>query len=191
MTYIWENVSCLINGNDKQKRAYNTLKKIKVFDILRKFNPILVGTIPINIDIENSDLDIICEVHDFGEFRVILSNHFKEMKDFKINFDEKEGNKNLVANFVYDEFIIEIFGQPLPTEKQNGYRHMIIEERLLKLGGEGFRREIMKLKKEGIKTEPAFTRCLNIEGNPYIKLLGLENFSDEKLLEMIHCSTKE
>ncbi|MCT4618161.1 MAG: DUF4269 domain-containing protein [Marinisporobacter sp.] len=186
MAYIWENISYLLNGNDKQKKAYETLKKIEVFHILKKFNPILVGTIPINIDTENSDLDIICEVYDFDEFEGILRTHFKGMTGLKINKDEREGIKNLVANFIYGEFIIEIFGQPVPTTKQNGYKHMIIEERLLKIGGDEFKREIIKLKKEGIKTEPAFARRLNIEGNPYFELLKLEDFSDEKLLEMIH-----
>jgi hypothetical protein len=66
-----------------------------------------------------------------------------------------------------------------------------MEERLLKLGGEDFKREIIKLKKEGIKTEPAFTKYLKIGGNPYIELLKLECLDDEKLLDMIDYNAKK
>lgn len=191
MSYKWEDISYLLNGSDKQRKAYDTLKKIEIFEILRKFNPILVGTIPIDIDIENSDLDIICEVYDFYEFEEILSNHFKDIKGFNITSDNREETKSIVVSFVYDELIIEVFGQPLPTKKQNGYRHMIIEERLLKLGGEGLKREIINMKKEGFKTEPAFTKYLKIDGNPYIELLKLECLSDEKLLDMIDYNAKK
>jgi hypothetical protein len=191
MNCNWEDISYLLNGSDKQRKTYDTLGKIEIFEILRKFNPILVGTIPIDIDIENSDLDIICEVYDFYEFEEILSNHFKDIKGFNITLDNREGTKNIVVSFVYDQFIIEVFGQPLPTKKQNGYRHMIMEERLLKLGGEDFKREIIKLKKEGIKTEPAFTKYLKIGGNPYIELLKLECLDDEKLLDMIDYNAKK
>lgn len=179
-----EDISYLLKGNDKQRMAYNILKKLKIFEVLRRFNPVLVGTIPINIDIESSDLDIICEVYNFDEFKEILSNHYKDNKEFKITLDIQ--SRNIVVGFVYDEFAIEIFGQPLSTKKQNGYRHMIIEERILSLGGEGFKREIIKLKKEGMKTEPAFAKCLGIKGDPYIELLKLEYFSDEELLDMIY-----
>ena len=191
MNCNWEDISYLLNGSDKQRKTYDTLGKIEIFEILRKFNPILGGTIPIDIDIENSDLDIICEVYDFYEFEEILSNHFKDIKGFNITLDNREGTKNIVVSFVYDQFIIEVFGQPLPTKKQNGYRHMIMEERLLKLGGEDFKREIIKLKKEGIKTEPAFTKYLKIGGNPYIELLKLECLDDEKLLDMIDYNAKK
>jgi hypothetical protein len=185
MSYIFGNISYLLKGNDKQKRAYKVLKKIEVFDVLTKFNPILVGTIPINIDIENSDLDIMCEVYDFDEFEKVLRTNFYKMKKFKINRYEKDGIKNMVSKFICDEFIIEIFGQSLPTVEQNGYKHMLIEKRLLNIGGDSFKRKIIQLKKEGIKTEPAFAKCLNIEGNPYNELLKLEYFNDEKLSKMI------
>lgn len=148
MSFMWENISYLLDGNEKQRKVYTTLEKVKIFDILKSFNPILVGTIPIDIDTENSDLDIICEVYDFDEFEEVLSKNFKEMKEFKITIDKRKEIKNLVANFIYYGFIIEIFGQSLPTKKQNGYKHMIIEERLLKIGGDDFKREIIKLKKK-------------------------------------------
>ena len=53
-------IEYLKNGNQKQVLAYKILSEYKVLANIAEFDPILVGTIPINIDIENSDLDIIC-----------------------------------------------------------------------------------------------------------------------------------
>ena len=52
---------------------------------------------------------------------------------------------------------------------------MIIEHKLLNLYGENFTKEIVRLKKQGLKTEPAFVKVLNLEGDPYEQLLLLGN----------------
>jgi hypothetical protein len=77
----------------------------------------------------------------------------------------------IVANFSIDGIAIEIFGQNIPTREQNGYRHMLIEHRILQERGEVFREAVIALKKSGIKTEPAFAQLLQIEGDPYLGLL--------------------
>ena len=64
----WYNIEYLLSGNHKQKTAYKILKEIDIFNILKSYNPILVGTIPINIDLDTSDLDIICQVNHFEAF---------------------------------------------------------------------------------------------------------------------------
>ncbi|PAB60448.1 DUF4269 domain-containing protein [Anaeromicrobium sediminis] len=178
----WKDISYLLNGNNKQQKAYEVLNNIKIFNILEKYHPILVGTIPIEIDTENSDLDIICEVYDFHEFEELVIAKFKYMEGFKIHKEDM----NLVVNFKYDGFEIEIFAQSLETHKQNAYVHMIIEDRILKIAGVDFKNEILKLKEDGVKTEPAFAKCVNLEGNPYIELLKLYSFSDEEILGMIN-----
>jgi hypothetical protein len=50
---------------------------------------------------------------------------------------------------------------------------MIIEHRVLIEKGEKFRQEIIKLKRQGLKTEPAFAKLLGLDGNPYEALLKL------------------
>ncbi|HCQ89935.1 MAG TPA: DUF4269 domain-containing protein, partial [Clostridium sp.] len=84
-------------------------------------SPILVGTIPLEIDIEKSDLDIICEVHNFYEFEKLIKNSFQKYKNFNIN--KINENQAIVANFFIKEFEIEIYGQAIPTKEQYGYRH--------------------------------------------------------------------
>jgi len=165
------NISYLQSGNEKQVKAYRALTDNRVLEKLSPYHPILVGTIPINIDIENSDLDIICEVSDKNEFINKLNILFGSEKDFTIH--ESPKFYAIKANFIIDGFEIEIFGQNTPTTQQNAYRHMLIEHQLLLAKGEKFRQDIIDLKNQGYKTEPAFAKLLGFEGNPYEELLKL------------------
>ncbi|WP_316846309.1 DUF4269 domain-containing protein [Pedobacter psychrodurus] len=166
------NISYLKSGNERQQKAYQLLTDNQILEKLSAYRAILVGTIPINIDIENSDLDIVCEISDKDEFIAHLNTLFGSEKDFTIakstQFDA------IKANFIVDSFEIEIFGQNISTVQQNAYRHMLIEHRLLLEKGEKFRQEIVALKKQGYKTEPVFAKLLGIEGNAYEELLKLE-----------------
>ncbi|WP_210419390.1 DUF4269 domain-containing protein [Pedobacter sp. KBS0701] len=166
-------ISYLQFGNEKQVKAYQVLMDNKILEKLAFYHPILVGTIPINIDIENSDLDIICEVYDNDEFIDQIMAIFGPEKDFSVT--ESIKFDAIKATFKIENFEIEIFGQNRPTMQQNAYRHMLIEYKLLLEKGEAFRQEIISLKKQGYKTEPAFAKLLGLEGNPYEELLKLES----------------
>lgn len=165
-------IDYLKSGNEKQKKAHQVLTAHAVLDKLAKYNPILVGTIPINIDIVNSDLDIICYIQDKENFRNDLLHLFHCEKDLLISENPKFDS--LKATFFTDDFEIEIFGQNMPTKNQNAYRHMLIEHEILVRKGEDFRQKIVELKNEGYKTEPAFAKLLGLKGNPYEELLKLE-----------------
>lgn len=156
-------------GNEKQKRAYEVLTKYKIFEVLEYYSPILAGTIPIEIDVEGSDLDIICEVEDKIEFEKILVKNFSEF-DLKIEKITIKEEKSIICNFELEEFPIEIFAQNIPTISQNAYRHMIAEYKVLQEKGEEFKQKIIDLKKKRVKTEPAFGKLLDLE-NPYEDLL--------------------
>lgn len=164
-------IDYLKNGNERQKRAYEVLTRYQIFERLKDYSPILAGTIPIEIDIEDSDLDIICEVTDFTEFEKTLSEMFSEF-DLKIEKITVNNEQATVLNFELEEFPVEIFGQNKPATEQNAYRHMIAEYKILQEKGEDFKQKIIKLKKQGIKTEPAFGILLNLE-KPYEDLLKM------------------
>ncbi len=51
---------------------------------------------------------------------------------------------------------------------------MIIEHKILSSKGDEFRAEIIRLKQDGLKTEPAFAKMLGLQGNPYEELLKFE-----------------
>ncbi|MDH6353968.1 hypothetical protein M2132_000288 [Dysgonomonas sp. PH5-45] len=169
----FNNIEYLKRGSIRQQRAYSVLKQLGIMDKLQAYDPILVGTIPIGIDIEDSDLDVICYYIDKQDFANKITTCFKNEKDFKIRFQETD-DISVVANFFTEGFEIEIFGQNIPTKQQYAYRHMIIEYRILSERGEMFRKQIIELKQQGLKTEPAFGRLLGLKGNPYEELLSYE-----------------
>jgi len=167
-------IDYLKGGNERQERAFDILTKHKVLEKLSDFSPILVGTIPIEIDIEGSDLDIICEVDLRFEEDFLDEIMFSKLIPFE-NMATVENiilndEKCIVINFMLEEFPIEIFAQNKTTTEQNAYQHMIAEYKILQEKGKDFKQKIIELKKEGIKTEPAFGMLLNLE-NPYEDLL--------------------
>lgn len=161
----------LKRGNKKQQQAYKVLNSEKVLEKLRAYDPLLVGTIPIEIDIDNSDLDIICCFKDKAQFENALVAHFRSKTDFLLWHNNTLKPHAIVSSFKIDKFEVEIFGQGIPTQEQNAYRHMLIEHFLLKEKGEVFRQRIIEHKKLGYKTEPAFALELGLSGDPYDALL--------------------
>ena len=82
---------------------------------------------------------------------------------------------------MFSGFDFELFAQAIPVEQQHGYVHMLIEARLLDLFPEA-REAIRALKRDGLKTEPAFGQYFGIMGDPYAALLDLAALDDETLL---------
>ena len=178
----WHDITYLKLGNERQKNTYSVLDKLKIFKILREYDPTLVGTIPIEIDISESDLDIICEVYDLEEFEELVIKSFNKYDNFHIKRQTVKGLLTSISYFGYSNFLIEIFGQPKPVIEQNGYRHMIVEKKLLEISGESARKQIIKLKKLGLKTEPAFAKYFNLKGDPFDELLKLSRLNKEELI---------
>lgn len=170
----FDNIEYLQFGNSRQQQAYFTLTSNQILSKLKRFEPILVGTIPISIDIENSDLDIICCFANKQNFLETITCNFGNEKNFVIREQKSMGVSAIVANFVVDNFEIEIFGQSIPTKQQFGYRHLIVEHNLLNEYGEKLRQQIIELKRKGHKTEPAFGIAIGLKGDPYIELLKFE-----------------
>ncbi|SIT23767.1 protein of unknown function [Chryseobacterium ureilyticum] len=167
-------IDYLKTGNERQKRAYEVLIKYRVFEKLKLYSPILAGTVPIEIDIAGSDLDLICEVNLEFEEEFLDDLMFSKFipYDVEVEYPIINGEKCITLNFILEEFPIEIFGQNKPTTQQNAYLHMIAEHKILQEKGEEFKHKIIELKKQGIKTEPAFGMLMNLE-NPYEDLLKL------------------
>lgn len=167
----FKNIDYLKTGNDKQKKVYDILVESEIFERLKEYNPILTGTIPIGIDLPESDLDIICECTNHDLFCNRLKIHFGKYDDFKSWSNVFNGVKASIASFKLDNFKIEIFGQDIPTFQQNAFRHMIIENQILLERGLDFRNRIIELKTTGLKTEQAFAKLLGLKGDPYLELL--------------------
>lgn len=163
---------------------YQLLKKYRVLETLRDYDPILVGTVPIGINIKGSDLDIICEVKEFNDFERQMGVQFSNYDDFSLTRRVVDDMNRIKINFIIDGWPIEIFGQDKPTQEQNGFRHIVIEDRMIRMYGEKFKDQIIQLKNEGLKTEPAFAKILKLEGDPYLRLLELYKWTDEEIRDL-------
>lgn len=170
----FEDIGYLQNGTTRQQQAFRVLTEHRIMEKLGKFQPLLAGTIPLNIDIAGSDLDIICCLKNEEDFISNLQNQFGEMDQFKWHKTSVRNELSIVCNFMIEDFPVEIFGQAIESNKQMAYRHLLIENQLLKEKGEHFRKEIIRLKETGLKTEPAFAALLNLQSDPYIELLKFE-----------------
>jgi hypothetical protein len=170
----------LRRGSETQKAALSCLRSLDIMQILLPYKPVLCGTIPLNIHIPGSDLDIICEVADFPGFEQHLIDYFADYPDFSLTYSNSYSGRVLTATFT-DVFPLEIFGQAVPVKQQHAFRHMIQESRVLSLADEAFRLKVVNLKKTGLSTEAAFTKLLQLTGDPYKAVLSLESMTDEQI----------
>ncbi len=178
MTVDFSDISYLAGGNKRQRRCHELLVQTRIMEILAPYGPLLVGTIPIGIDTAQSDLDIVCEVRDATSFADVIDINFGKYEDYNIRFCD---GGRVVCTFSYGGEKFEVYGSPVLSAQGEGWRHMLVESRLLNVMGAGFRDEIVALKNAGMKTEPAFAQVLGLKGDPYLAMLSLENRTDEQL----------
>ncbi|MFD2204814.1 DUF4269 domain-containing protein [Kiloniella antarctica] len=149
--------------------------------VLKTINHTLIGTPPLMIDVANSDIDIACYAQSPKKLYGHFSKHYGSSKNYRAHFLDSSPCITLIISFEFSDWEIEFFIQNQPLHKQNGVRHFNIEKRLLAILGEPFKKAVIALKNQNIKTEPAFAHLLNIKGDPYVNLLKLENLSDQQL----------
>ncbi|WHY19876.1 DUF4269 domain-containing protein [Paenibacillus sp. G2S3] len=182
----WRKIDDLNRGTAVQKEVYNLLTELEIMNLLMDYNPLLVGTVPLGIQVEGSDLDIICEVHDPVEFKALVVRYFGSIDGLVSESRVVQGIPRIKVNFMAKGWPIELFGQPKRTELQNGYLHMIVEAEILAQMDDDFRERIIFLKTSGWKTEPAFAKALGLEGDPYEALLELEKLPRSALHALCH-----
>jgi hypothetical protein len=164
-------IEYLKTGNQLQKEVYNLLTKNRVMEKLKRLHPILVGTIPINIATNYSDLDIVCTFENKELFKEEIQSQFSAYPDFSIIEKSFQNESTVIVRFKMKAFPVEIFAQRKPSNQQMAFLHMLIEHKILEEEGKDFRKSIIELKENGLKTEPAFTKLLNLQGDSYLSLL--------------------
>ena len=150
---------------------------------LAQFEPMVIGTPPLDIDIETSDIDIACTNSDLDLFRLDVTARFGQQAGFSIAKVTKTVEEAIRASFQSQGWEIELFCQALPVREQHGVRHFLIEKRLLDIQP-SLRSKVIELKRSGQKTEPAFATLLKLDGDPYEAMLELEDLSDEELASL-------
>ena len=176
----------LKEGDDKQNKAFHVIESSHIIQKLEGFKPAFIGTIPLGIHTKESDIDIVCEFHEKNLFIQKLNSEFQLEKNFILREKDFLGVPSVICSFNHRDEKFEIFGQKLPIEEQYGYRHFVVEYRLIELCTKSDKREIIKLKESGIKTEPAFAKHFSITGDPYESLYNMYNLTDKELKKTIN-----
>mgnify|MGYP004715106569 CR=1 FL=1 len=86
-------IAYLENGNALQQKTFRIISEYNILQILKEYHPLVVGTIPINIDIENSDVDIILQTDHVEKLQEIILLHFQQFDDFSVVVNEKASEK--------------------------------------------------------------------------------------------------
>lgn len=152
-----------------------------LMEVLAAYGPAIVGSMPLGLQLVDSDVDIACVAADLDEFEGTLAEAFQP---FIIRtWRRPPAPPASVTSLRLSGMLIEVFAQPIPVLRQTAFRHMIVEGQLLRVFGEPLRAEVLRLKREeGLGTEPAFARALGlVETDPYEALLRLEGLSDAEL----------
>ncbi|MFD1020842.1 DUF4269 domain-containing protein [Thalassobacillus hwangdonensis] len=160
----------LKNGDAFQKQVYDCIQQLNIMDELTVFRPVVCGTVPIDIYLGNSDVDIIMGVDNLEHFSDKIRSLYGDQTQFRLKSKRLRGNKVVKANFNYKTIPFELFGQSVPTHKQNAYLHMVIEYDLLKKEIVS-KQKVIQLKRRGLSTEAAFCDLLSLSGDPYESLL--------------------
>lgn len=156
------------------------LAQYGVLEVLASFDPHVAGTPPLGLDLPGSDIDILCFAPNVRAFADAVWRAFSEAPGFMAK-QWVEAPRSMVASFEAASWRIELYGEAIPVEQQRGWRHFVVERRLLALGGNGFRIAVLALRQRGMKTEPAFAAALGQSGDPYLTLLDLGEQDDETL----------
>lgn len=162
MTPNFFDLTYLSKGSAVQQAGLRAIIDSGIMNSLKEFSPVVVGTLPLDLFVSTSDIDIICFFLNAKEFQSKLKRSTRT---------DLDGVDSVVANFDFDGFQFEVVGQPIPVTEQKAYRHLVIEWDILQGRSESFRAQIIKLKQSGLKTEPAFAQLLGLPGDPYQALL--------------------
>ncbi|MAF30462.1 MAG: phage capsid protein [Croceicoccus sp.] len=160
------------------------LTRTGVMEALQPYDPHIAGTPPLGLDLPGSDIDILCHAPDPARFAQILWDRFADCADFRV-WQWSRDDRPVLAGFAAHGWQFEIFGQAKPVSQQAGWRHFIAERLLLALGGPRLADVVMKWRRTGLKTEPAFAAALRLKGDPYRRLLDLAESDDAELSRLI------
>ncbi len=149
---------------------------------LAPWSPRHVSTVAAGLDLEDSDLDVVCHAPELPRFARALERLFGDRPAFTVR-EAAEGH--VVARFESEGFVVEVYGAPLPVSEQLAARHFAVMQRLVTLGGGPFQSAIRARKRAGLATEPAIAATLGLPGDPYEAVLALEDRRDAELERML------
>ncbi|MFX3647376.1 MAG: DUF4269 domain-containing protein [Paenibacillus sp.] len=83
MSTTAEVMAYLASGNARQQDAYRVLQSSGLLNILADYHPYPAGTVPIDIDVPGSDLDLLCYAEDLDAFGAEIYNRIGAVAEFQ------------------------------------------------------------------------------------------------------------
>jgi hypothetical protein len=177
----------LKSGSDRQQRAYSSLVELNpLVKLDRKHDaefglqPALVGSLPLDLALAESPIAISSFAADLKSYSQMLRTEFGALENFESARGIRLGVATLITRFSFAAELYEIFTQNVFVPQQHCVVQLLVEERLLLLGGISFRESILEKRLTGLSTELAFGAVLGLE-DPDRELLELEDLSDVEL----------
>lgn len=160
------------------------LDELNLLAELAEYEATIIGTPPLDIDIDSSDIDIACTAINLEKFEADVTARFAAAKGFVAERVTVFPEPAVRAAFLSHGWEVELFCQTLAIQEQHGVRHFQIEKRLLAIDSE-LKERVLQLKRSGQKTEPAFAALLQLDGDPYTAMLALEDYSNRDLAQLV------
>ena len=180
------NFETMARGTDRQKKAYETLSHLQLFEKMKAYSPVLAGAVPLDIDTPASILHIICSASNLETFAKELENEFGHCDSFDLHHKLVRSQPGVVARFFSEGFVIEVCAQSASVFTQLPVIHMLIEARLLAFAPKEAREKIRALKATGVKTEDAFAATFDIQGVASDELAKIAMMADHEILMIAH-----
>jgi len=152
-------------GDGVQRAAATSIARTGILRVLKPYAPLIVGTLPIDVHLPDSDVDVICHVKAPKAFMALLVQRFGDQPSFTLGRTTLQRKPAVVCSFRHRRTLFEIVGMPVATHTQRAYVHLMVEAALLQ--ETGAHAAIRRLKRQGLKTEPAFARHFKLAGDPY------------------------
>src|SRR5690606_21430832 len=142
---MFDSLHALKKGTNNQRLAYKAIQNLHILDDLKEYKPTICGTIPIGLNTNHSDIDVIMEVYNLEKWENKVRTLYGEKTDFTFTRKRIRGLEIGKANFSFQDFEFELFGPGQPVLQQNAYLHMVIEFEILKQFPD-FKKEVIRLK---------------------------------------------
>jgi Domain of unknown function (DUF4269) len=159
----------------------SVVQELDLLARLSEFNPMLIGTPPLGLAVPGSDIDVACSSDSLDAFVSSVEARFGMEQEFQAGMVRWVAPPAALVTFQRSGWTIELFCQTLPTERQVGVRHFLVEQRLLQMEP-SLGQAVRACKRAGHNTEEAFARSLGLsEPDPFKAILDLEGLDDAEL----------
>src|SRR5690606_26901372 len=129
----FHNISYLKNGSPVQQNLYQILTSEKVFEKLNAFNPVLIGTFPLDITTPESDVDIACHVVDVESFRKIMFSCFGQREAYCFKGEMVRKKVVRIATFKLEGGPLAVYGENARLPDGGGSKHRLTEVDIMHL----------------------------------------------------------